>query len=709
MAIIGTLRKHSALAVILVGVAITAFIVSDLFSGKRGGRGGRHAVPSMGTIAGEEITVADYNKRVDENIENQKANRNKELTPQETFDIRQNTWTQYLNEIIMGREYDRLGLAVTTDELYDLVQGPNPHSLIRQYFQDPNTKQYSPQIVLNFLQNLDKVKPEVKKQWLALEKYIKEDRLSQKYTSLVTKSYYVPQAFAIMDFENKKKVAETRYVAVKYTTVKDEDVTLTDKDYQAYYDKNKQSYEQEASRDIDYVIFEVLPSADDRAAIREAVYKIYDDFRNTPDYVAFVNSNSDKRYDSTWYKKGQLPVRIDSILFSSPVGTFVPPYEENNAWYMARLMDMQARPDSMKAEHILISYKGAYKAGENITRSKEDADRMADSILNVLRVDNTKLKALATQLSDDGSAKQNNGDLGWFADGSMIGPFNQAVLTGKVGDIVKVETMFGFHIVKITGKKDPVNKIRVAIIERTIDPSTKTFQDVYTQASTFAGENNSRAKFDAAVTNLGLNKRTANYLREMGNSIPGVDNPREIVRWSFNEKAKIGDVSPVFDVGGSYIVAVLTVIREKGISPLDQMKDNIRTFVLNEKKASIIDEKIKSSGTDIYQIARDFSTKVDTNLNLTFASRNIPGFGSEFQVIGQIFSMKEGDQSGPIQGNGGVFVVKVDRFYEPSKPADYNLYRDQVLGNFRSRMQGNPVFTALQKKADTEDHRLLYF
>jgi peptidyl-prolyl cis-trans isomerase D len=709
MAIIGTLRKHSALAVILVGVAITAFIVSDLFSGKRGGRGGRHAVPSMGTIAGEEITVADYNRRVDENLENQKSTRNKDLTPQEIFDIRQSTWTQYIDEIIMGKEYDRLGLAVTTDELYDLVQGPNPHSLIRQYFQDPNTKQYSPQIVLNFLQNLDKVKPEVKKQWLALEKYIKDDRLTQKYQSLVTKSYYVPQAFAMMDFENKKKVAETRYVAVRYTAIKDEDVTLTDKDYEAYYEKNKQSYEQEPSRDIDYVSFEVLASADDRAAIRESVYKIYDDFRNATDYVTYVNSTSDKRYDSTWFKKGQLPVKLDSILFSSTVGTFVPPYEENNAWQMARLMDMQVRPDSMKAEHILIAYKGAYKASEAITRSKEEADKVADSILNVLKADNSKLKVLATQLSDDGSAKQNNGDLGWFADGSMIGPFNQAVLKGNIGDLVKVETMFGFHIVKITGKKEPVPKIRAAIIERTIDPSSKTFQEVYTQASTFAGENNTRTKFDAAVTNLGLNKRTATYLREMGNNIPGIDNPREIVRWAFNEKAKVGEVSPVFDVGGSYVVAVLTLIREKGITPLEQMKDNIRNFVLNEKKVSLIEDKIKSSGSDIYQIARDFNTKVDTNLNLTFASRNIPGFGSEFQVIGQIFTMKDGDQSGPIQGNGGVFVVKVDRFYESPKPADYTLYRDQLLNSFRSRMNGNPMFMALQKKAKIEDHRLLYF
>jgi peptidyl-prolyl cis-trans isomerase D len=708
MALIGTIRKHSALAVILVGVAISAFIVSDLFTG-RGKRG--HALPVIGEIAGEDITVKDYNQRVEDNLEIQRSNQNKgNLTPQETFDIRQSTWTQYLNEIIMGKEYDRLGIAVTTDELFALVQGPRPHNLIRQYFQDPATKQYSPQMVLNFLQNLDNMKPEVKKQWLNLEKYIKDDRLTQKYQALVAKAYYVPQAFASMDFQNKKRNAETRYVAVRYTTIKDEDVVLADKDYEAYYEKNKQQYDQEASRDIDYVIFDVPPSAEDRTQTRESVFQIYNDFRNTADYIAFVNSTSDKRYDSTWYKKGVLPVKIDSSLFSSPVGTFVPPYEDNNAWNMARLMDIQARPDSMKAEHILISYKGAYKAAESITRSKDDASRLADSILNVLRVDDTKLKALATQLSNDGSAKENNGDLGWFADGSMVFPFNQAVLTGKVGDLVKVATPFGYHVIKITGKKDPVTKIRVAIVERVIAPSSKTFQDVYTVASSFAGENNTRTKFETAVTDQGLNKRSATYLKEMGNSIPGIDNPREIVRWAFTEGIKKDEVSPVFDVGGSYVVAILTTVRQKGILPLELVKDNIKNFVMNEKKASMIKDKIKSSGsTDIYQIARDFNSKVDTNLTLTFASRNIPGFGSEFQVIGQIFSMKDGDVSEPIQGNGGVFVVKVDRFYDPPSPANYNTNRDQMIGAFRGRMSSNPMFSALQKTSKIKDNRLLYF
>jgi len=709
MAIIGKIRKHSALAVILVGIAITAFIVSDLFTGR--GRGGRkRSIPEIGRIENVEITNIEFSRRVEENLEIQRSNQNKEnLTQQEAYEVRNSTWNQFVNEIIMGNEYDHLGLAVTTEELFDLVQGQNPHRLILQYFVDPNTGAYNPQMVINFLQNLDNMDPDVKKQWLNLEKYIKEDRLSQKYQNLVSKGYYVPQAFAKMDYDAKKRNAEVRYVAIRYTTLPDADVTLTDKDYEAYYEKNKKMYEQDASRDIDYIIFDVQPSTTDRSEARESAYKIYDDFRNALDYITFVNSTSDERYDSTWHKKGTLPVLIDSVAFNSTPGTFIAPFEDGGAWYMARVMDMQARPDSMKAEHILVAYKGALRAAESITRTKEQAERTADSLFNIVKADKTKLQALAMMMSDDGSAKNNNGDLGWFADGSMIGPFNEAVRNGTIGDVVKVETPFGYHIVKVTGKKDPTPKVRVAIVKRNVVPSSKTYQDIYMQASTFAGENSTREKFDKTVTDQGLNKRNATYLREMANSIPGIENPREIIRWAFTKGIEMGNVSPVFDVGGAYVVAVLTIVREKGTMPLEQMKENLKNFVLNEKKAETIKERLKGSSTDIYQIARDFNSKVDTNLTLTFASRNLPGFGSEYQVIGEVFTMKEGDQSEPIQGNGGVFVVKLDRFYEPPSAPNYNQSRDQLAGAFRSRVTSNYMFTALQKKADIEDYRLTFY
>jgi hypothetical protein len=274
---------------------------------------------------------------------------------------------------------------------------------------------------------------------------------------------------------------------------------------------------------------------------------------------------------------------------------------------------------------------------------------------------------------------------------------------------VKVETQFGYHIIHITGKKDIVKKVRVAMVDRSIEPSSKTFQDIYTQASTFSGENSTLDKFNQTVEAQGLDKRTATYLAEMANNIAGIQFPREVIRWAYYDGIELGEVSPVFDVGGAYVVAALTAIREKGTIPLEQMKENLTSFVLNDKKAEYITERI-AGNKDIYSIAQEFGTQVDTNISLTYSSRNIPGFGSEFQVIGHVFSMEAGQTSEPIKGNGGVFVVTVDNFYSPPEENAYLNNRIQMVNGFRSRVNtGNVVYSALEKKADIEDNRGLFF
>lgn len=704
MAIIGRIRKNSQLAVLIVGVAIAAFVLSDLF------KGNNRTAPPIAVINGEEVSYAEFSNKLDRNLENARINLQKEtLTAQEISEVRETTWNEYLQDVIMGEEYSELGLIVTTNELSDQVQGPDPHPQIRQIFVDQSTGAYNPEMVVGFLQNLDRMEPAQRQQWIALEQFIKRDRLTQKYRNLVSKGYYIPRAFAQMDFESKRKTAEIRYLAARYDNVSDSLISITDEDYSNYYDENKHQWRQEATRDIDYVVFDVLPSPEDREDIRENFMKLYAEFQNAEDVESFVNATSDSRYDSAFYKEGELSVMMDSILFNSQVGTFVPPYEEDGAWHMAKLVDMQIRPDSMKASHILIAYQGAFNANQATTRTKEDAEMLADSLLGVVRSDKGKMAELAKEYSDDPSAQGNDGDLGWFADGMMVYPFNQAVIEGKIGEVVVAESAFGYHVIHITGKKDEVKKVRVAIVERTIEPSSKTYQDIYTEASRFAGENSTAETFENAIIEKGLNKRTATYISESSYSIPGVENAREIVRWVYYDGINIGEVSPVFDVGGTYIVATLKDVREKGTIPLEQIKDNITTFVMNEKKADFLKERISTGGDNIYQMAGAVQATVDTNKNITFSSRNIPGFGSEFKVIGRIFSLNTGEQSEPIQGNGGVFVVVADNFVEPQGSSNLAIYQQQLEGAFNSRVGANYMFTALRESSEIEDNRLVYF
>ena len=705
MAVIGAIRKHSGLAVILVGVAIAAFVLSDLFKATP------QAKTSIGIINGVEIQGTDFNYKVDANAETQKINQGVEtLTYDELFRIKENTWQQIVNEILMDEEFAQLGLVVSGDELFDQIQGENPHPLILQYFTNPETGRYDRNLILNYLQNLDQVDEQSRNQWLSFEQYIKRDRLNTKYGNLILKAYYVPEVFSRMRYENQKKTAEFRYAYKKYAEIPDSLVSYTEEDERRYYEENKHRFEQETTRDIDYVIFEVTPSQEDMSNIENDVRDIFRDFTYAENVPVFVNTTSDARYDSSWFAEGTLPVLIDSLMFNSEVNVFVEPYIDEEQWHMAKLMDVQYRPDSLRAEHILISYVGAFRTAEGVARTKTEAKALADSLYVVIRNNPDKLQELAVQYSNDGSVEQNLGDLGWFPDGNMVYAFNEAARNSNIGDITTAETIFGYHVIKLTGKTDTRKKVRIAEIVRDIVPSTRTFQALYTQASKFAGENNTIEKFDQAVINEGLDKREATYLREMSSSIPGLDDPRGIVRWVFYEKTNIGSVSGVFELENKFVVAAVKDERFEGVIPYDEMREKLTANVLNEVKGEFIINKINESGiTDIYQIASQMNTSLDTNTTLTFSSRNIPGFGSEGEVIAKIFTMSPNENSGPIAGNGAVFVVVLDNISEAPELGSYAMYRTQMVTDFERNVRNNYPYRAIEKNADIEDHRILYY
>ncbi len=705
MAVIGRIRKHSGLAVVFVGVAIAAFVLSDLF------RATPNSYKDVGVVDGVEIPYTDFNYKVEENLEAQKLNQQKEnLTFGEAFTVRNNTWDQMVNEIIMDQEYEKLGLNVSSDELFDLIQGKNPHRLILQYFTNPETGQFDREFVIRYLQNLSQMDPQQRRQWVGFEKFIKRDRLNTKYSNLISKGFYVPEAFARQQYENQKKNAEFRYAYKKYADVSDSLISYTDKDYEKYYAENKQKFEQEHTRDIDYIVFEVEPSEEDYEKTEAEVRRIFQEFQYTENVPMFVNATSDNRYDSTWWLEGVLSIPIDTVAFDARPGTFIEPYFLDNAWHMAKLMDVDYRPDSLKAEHILIAYRGAFRAAENNNRTIDQAKSLADSLYNVVRRYPAKLKDLAVQFSDDGSVENNQGDLGWFADGSMVHAFNKAVVEGNIGDVKMVESPFGYHILRITGKLKPKKKARVAIINRAVVPSSETFQNVYTEASMFAGENNTAEKFEQAAIDQGLDKKSATYMKEMNNAIPGLDNPRNVIQWTFSDNARVGNVSPVFDLDGKYLVAAITNERQEGIIPLEEMKERLINNIKNEKKGEYIVEMIEESGlNDVNLIASNLNFDLDTNITLTFDSRNIPGFGAEHEVIGTIFAMDENEFRAPIKGNGAVFAIILDRFGEVPELGSYDLYKNNAINEFARRVENNYPYRAIKDNTDIEDNRRYFY
>jgi peptidyl-prolyl cis-trans isomerase D len=711
MAVISKIRKQSTLLIIIIGVALASFVLGDFLNPRKNKMVQRSV--NVGVVDGVEITGKEFNNKVEENLEMQRQNNQSEnITNEQAFSVRQSIWDEMVSEIILGKQYDKLGLGVSVDELDDQIRGPEPHSYILQNFKDPNTGTYDPQTVTNFLQNFNQLDPSIQQRYMMLEKMIKDDRARTKYNNLVGFGYYIPTVFAQKDYEEKNTRATIRITGLKYTSIPDTAVNLTESDYQKYYDEHKGEFKQEPAVDLDYIVFEVLPSMEDRKMQADEITKAYHDFQTTLNVPSFVNTYSDVRYDSTWYGKGKLPVRIDSTMFNSPVGTFYPPYLENDTYYMAKLMDVQMRSDSLRASHVLIAYQGAQGAGESITRTKEQAERRADSLMNVIKNAVERFSFYAREFSDDPSAEQNGGDLDWFADGTMVPTFNQAVLDGKVGDIVKVETAFGYHVIYITGKKEPVKKVRVALVQRAVEPSKETYQKTFLAASDFATRNNTRDKFDRAVVDQGLNKRTADNQGMMSNSIPGIEYPRQILYWAFNEKTEIGTVSPVYDMGKSCVVALLKKRYEKGIAPLESVKTRIEPLVKREKKAEILIGRLQQAvnqSNDINTIAGQLNTKVDTLQNINFGASNLPaGYGPEKDVIGQIFSMSQGQTQGPIKGTQGVYVVTVDSFDKPAVLSDYSQQK-KTLANAVKGRAGRDAYNALLESAKMEDNRIMYY
>lgn len=684
---------------------MAAFVLGD-FS-----KGTSSRVTDIGEIEGTKISIMDFNQKVDQNIEGTKQQQGKEnLTQQEIFRIKEDTWKQMVRAVLMQNEYDEIGLSVSTEELFDLVQGPNPHPLMKQYFVDPNTGQYDRNLVLNYLQNLDKMAPEAKQQWLQLEEYIKNDQLRTKFNSLIQLGYYIPTKLAAMHYSEENGAASIEFVSVKYATLSDSLVKITEKDYLNYYDKNKETYEQKAQADIDYVAFEVKPSINDMAEGRKIINSIYEEFINTSNVPRFVTVNSDRPFDSTWKVAGQLPVQIDSIMFNSPVGTVVKPFVENNTFFTARLVADGLRPDSLKASHILISYSGAFRADQSTTRIKVDAQKFADSLMAVALKSTQRFGELAAEFSDDPSAKTNSGDLDWFADGMMVYAFNEAVVNGKVGDIVLTETPFGYHIIQITGKKPSVKKVKVAIIAQEVAPSTVTVQQTFALASKIATECKTKEEFDNAIANDKLNKRNAEKINEMSDYIPGLNNARQIIRWAFNESTEINRVSEVFDLDNTFVVAVVVNRTGEGIPPLNEsMKTRINSFVTNEVKGNYLKKEMESMNNDFDQIVTRLKGVKDEMSPLMFSSRNIKGYGTENEIIGTVFGNTSGQQFGPVIGKGAVFVVKVVNITGAEAQSSYVQSISSLEGAFKSRVDQDLPYRALEEISEIDDNRMFFY
>ncbi len=708
MATLQNIRKRGPLVAIVIGIALLAFILGDavrsgemLFSQSRF---------EMGEVAGKSIQIQDYQNRVEEVLEIYKMRSGGSVDQATTENIRKQIWDQMVRTHVLEDEYNELGVNVSSEELFDMVQGTNIDPTVRQLFANPKTGEFNRALVIQFLKSINKDANNPNRQyWLYIENEIKNNRKFAKYLNLISKGLYVTNKEAKAEYMAEKKKVNLSYISKAFNTVPDSAISVTQSEIADYYDKHIDEFKQQESRDIQYYTFDVRPSLEDKKDAERWIKDAKREFENTKNVEQFLRlKDPENRLDRKHYKEEELPTNLQVFMFSAKEGDVFGPYLEKETYKLAKLIETIELPDSVKARHILIRPKAQTPEAYAEAKTKIDS-------LKQLITKGEDFAKLAKDNSMDGSAKE-GGDLGWFNEGTMVQAFNDSCFYGKPGDIKVVETQFGVHLIEILEQGAKVNKVRFATLNRTIEASSDTKNEIYSAASQFIGQNNTAEKLDKAAAERKMTPKRAKNLAPMAKNIAGLQNARELVRAAYKtEKGKIikdDKNNPIFELGNSFVVGKVIEINEKGEKPLAKVKDIVRVRVLKEKKAKAIVNEFKNamaSAKTIKALAQKMGLEVKNAEEVNFNMYQLKGAGFEPKVVSAAVNLPKDVLSEPIDGNTGVYVITVTGVNKTEDSASgYFSEKQKVLRGLRSRTNYQ-VYESLKENANIVDKRSKFY
>lgn len=707
MATLQTIRTKAGLLVaIVIGFSLAAFVLGDLISG--GTSVFQRNQMEVGVIDGESIQYPEFQKQVEELGEVFKQNyQTTQLDDNAWSQVREQAWQTNIRDIVMGATYEELGIEISADELFDMLQGANPHQIVQQIFSNPETGQFDRASVVRFLKSLEtSVRPEDRVQWLNIEQQIVDERTQSKYTSMVAKGMYVTSEEAQTSANAGNKTVNFDYINLAHSTITDDQVTVTDKDLKAYYNANQDEYKLEQSRRIEYITYTVSPSDADYKDAEEWINEIKADFEKAEDNIQFVSSNSDVSFENVWNTKENLPENIGTWVYDekAEVNAVFGSYANGDAFTLAKLHKSEMMPDSVEARHILLTVA---TQAELLA-----AQTLADSLKTMIEGGADFAKLARENSTDQGSAI-NGGDLGWFQRNQMVKPFEEAAFSNTTDSVTIVGTQFGIHLIQTTKRGKLTPQVQVAYLTRNVISSSKTYQDIYAKASKFAGENRTQEQFDAAVAEEKLTKRVAN-VGENERQIVGLENARPMIRAAYDAEA--GDVlqttqeSPIFELGDNFVVAVLVQAIEEGVAPFEDVRARVELAVTKEKKAEFLVAKVNtalSGKSDLAAVAAELNAEVQNASNINFNSFSIPGIGLEPAVIGTVSTSGVDKMSTPIAGNNGVFVVVVT---SENEGAGANVAAEQNrLAQTTGYRVTSQAFNAHRNSVEIEDNRANFY
>jgi peptidyl-prolyl cis-trans isomerase D len=688
MAVLQKIRKRSGLLLLAIGFALLAFVVQDLFT-----KGFKNQSNNVGSINGKDIAFEDFRVKVANAEKNGQQGQ-----PVTSTQAANQVWEQEIAIALLSKEFEKLGIRTGEKHIIEnLKSDPN-------IGQNPMFQNELGKFDLNKFKEYFKSNPEQAKLFGDREKQADLNAKYVIYSTLVKGGMFTTEAEGKFKYELESNKADFDYVSVLYSSVKDSDIKLTDADYLDYMKKHEKKFKSDGTREIEYVLIEDKPSTKDEEEVKTKINAFLTandslSFRSTNNVAEFIAKNSDIPYDTIYKSKQDLPAETAEALFATPTGEIYGPYMNGKFYCISKVTGRKAGAKS-KASHILISYEGTQVPNKKEKRTKEEAKVKAEALLAQALANPSSFMMLALTNSDDSSAQQ-GGDLGYFAPGQMVKPFNDFVFNNPVGKIGLVETDFGYHIINVTDKQDA---IRLATVGQKIEPSQETTDKAYASATKFEMDANSK-DFAVVAKEAKLKIDPAIKAKPMDENFGAVGNQRQIVKWAYDKETSVGDVKRFEIVNVGHVIAKLSKINEKGLMTVEEAKPLIENTLKNQKKAEKIMAKMK--GSSLESIAKANNTTVQQAAGTTIDNPVLGAVGVEQKVVGTAFGLAANKTSAPIEGNMGVYVVRTKSVAKAPKIAKYTDYVNKLKGS--ASQAANRVIPALKNDADIEDNRIEFY
>jgi peptidyl-prolyl cis-trans isomerase D len=704
MALIGKIRKNMWLVIVLLAVALAGFIIMDMTSANNRGNGIFGSRNAIGKVDGTKIDYMDF----------QKTESALYSGSGDVFGRRNSLWNYYLEKVIIDDYAEKLGLGVAPEELTELEFGANLSPIVQNNFRNPQTGQVDRDQLKQFQEAIDngqELNPTFVNFWNEQRKQVVKSQIQSKFSNMVAKAMVVPNWQAELSAKSQTEKVDFDYVMVTYDKIKDEEVTLTDADYEAYIKKHAAKYtNKEEVRNLSYVVFDVLPSSADSQKIYADLINLKEEFGTTTKDSSFVASNQGS-YSNTFDKKDDLQGILKDTIGNFGVGSVIGPYVESNSYIMAKIVDKKVLADSAKASHILRSVNAGDALG------LINAKSYIDSLKNLITSGSANFNDLAISNSQDPGSAANGGDLGTFAPGAMVPAFNDAIfITGKEGGLYTVETQFGVHLIKVEKLIYKTNEARykIAYLSSPITPSQET-QDKKLEEVLAISEK--MKSIDDLMADKSLKVESANGIKKNDfafGTLGSGQTSRDIIRWAFEKKTKAGSVSSELYTyadeqnyhDSKYVIAGLKSVAKPGLATAESMKGVIDDLVRNEKKAEIIKSKITT--TDFSVIASTFDVVPGKAEGVSFSSGFVPNLGSEPKVIGKAFATKAGQVSQPIVGSTGVCIINVNNVTPGTAGENVPMQKQQMAMSARSQVSYK-LLDAIKKTKKITDNRFTFY